>query len=309
MDPLHNSIPRNKYSNYGFPQNKNINVYHAYTEKKSCVPTVKINNKTYYVHVDCKDICPRINRVVVDNLEGAANGTYTYLLYKEDGVIHIAYALVQSAMEYGSLHKSLFYEVAPNEIIIAGECKKEDDTIFYNFMSGTYALKIFEKHGYNAPAQEAYAHDTITPLLQSQYPMLTFTYTTRPASFIPSSLKVTVEEIQQLEAKGFEVKLFEDKNMCSQCSGNYDGYRAAIAQYEEAIQREQIGMKKNPKLYVGSSIPYWTNEIERLNAIIAQCSGPQLHLRDVLPAGGKRRTKTHRKKITKHRRKTQHRRR
>ena len=297
MEPLHNSIPRNKYSNYGFPQNKNINVYHAYTEKKSCVPTVKINNKTYYVRVDCKDICPRINRVVVDNLEGAANGTYTYLLYKEDGAIHIAYALVQSAMEYGSLHKSLFYEVAPKEIIIAGECKKEDNTIFYNFMSGTYALKIFEKHGYNAPAQEAYARDTITPLLQSLYPMLTFAYTTRPASFIPSSLQVTVEEIRALEAKGFDVKLFADKNTCSQCSGNYDGHLATISQLQGFINR------MNPQNIMKR---IYEEQIQERQAIIAQCSGPQLHLRDVLSAGGKRRAKTHRKKITKHRRKTQH---
>ncbi len=293
MEPL-NSIPRNKYSNYEFPQNKNMNVYHAYTEKKSCVPTVKINDKTYYVRVDCKGICPRINRVVVDKLNTAANGTYTYMLYKEDGVTHIAYALVQSAMEYGSLHKSLFYEVAPQEIIIAGEIKKEDNTILYNFQSGTYALKIFEKHGYNAPSQDAYARNTITPLLQSLYPMLIFTYTTRPASFIPSSLQVTVEEIQQLEAKGFDVKLFTDKNICSQC-GSEAAIRASIAELETSIQREQRVMRMNPKLFMGHSIPFWTSQIAEKQATLEACAAP-LYLRNVLPAGGKRRAKTHRKK-------------
>ncbi len=292
MEPVPNSVTANQYNNYGFPKNmKNKNVY---TQKNPCVATLAINGRTYYVKVACKDVCPRMNRVLVDNFDNAPDGIYTYMLYKKGGQLGFAYVKVLSTMEYGSLHKTLFYETGPEEVIIAGECKKEGTNISYNFQSGTYAAKIFEKHKYNSPKQQAYAGSTITPLLQSLYPTLTFTYSTEP-SFI-NKIRVSIEEIRELEEKGFEVILFENRASCLKCSSSMEPHRAQIAQYQGQIQKEQEGMKKNPKLYHGYSIPFWQSEIERIQAIINECEDPALqkHLRDVR-TGGKRKTRKQKK--------------
>ncbi len=292
MDLLPSIVPA-EYDSYGFPSNNMMKVKNVYYPKKPCIPTIEIKGKTYYVRVDCSAVsCPRINRVQVDKLDLAENGRYTYMLYKEAGEYHIAYVKVQSAMEFGSLHKTLFYEVRPEELLIAGEFRKVDNLIQYNFLSGTYALPIFERRNITNQGN-AYAKQ-LTPFFQSLYPSLTFQFTTK--TIIPGTLKVTVEEIRELEAKGFDVALFEDKGVCNECSSSMEGHLASIAMYEDSIKKEREGMKKNPKLYQGYSIPRWEAEIARLQAILARCAAPPLRLTSVM-AGGKRKTRrTYRKK-------------
>ena len=143
----------------------------------------------------------------------APDGIYTWIV--GDNGKFLA-GRVRSILEMGTLHKQLADYAKTKHIFVAGECKKEGTTVYFNIQSGTFSLEIIRRKnttGYNAPTKEQrlltkgkniFINMGLTPILLEGNETL----------INPTNVPITKEELQTYVESGFNVLLYEKREEC-----------------------------------------------------------------------------------------------
>ena len=143
---------------------------------------------------------PRLN---ARQLQTAADGVYTWLLYSEEDsdVIQFVCTEVVSPFEIGTRHQSMAYNarVRASNIYGGGELIKTGDTIQFNLLSGTYSKQLVQSN-------KSVKHE-IVAAFQTFVPGAV--YDASGQSYIPNVKKVAKELLDIYERFGYIVRVFD----------------------------------------------------------------------------------------------------
>ena len=133
------------------------------------LPIAKKNNLTKLQTLD-QQMVILVNQEILD--PKIPNGIYTWIMYCIQNKPFIIFSPVETFSEFSNKHNNMNYIASKRNIIptklyfnemgekkkktsilYAGECKKEKKTLTFNFLSGTYSLKIKQSLAQNQKQQ------------------------------------------------------------------------------------------------------------------------------------------------------------
>lgn len=194
--------------------------------KHMCLPFLHSDGNRYFLRIikpaemssaQAKDavksfIMPTI--YIPHTFPTAPDGIYTWIL----GDAGFFAGKVRSKFEFGTIHKQLADLTGTRRIYVAGECRKTGTNIEYNLMSGTYTRNMISSRWNNRSIQ---LKNTPTYKKLSTTVIALFDgmgFTTDPShetTFITDELTpITKEELDEYKAAGFQIEMFQDKNLC-----------------------------------------------------------------------------------------------
>jgi hypothetical protein len=164
------------------------------------------------------------------------DGLYCWIL-TEPG--KFAAIQVLSALEVGSIHKTIVHKLGVTKIYGAGEMRKDKGgVVSYNLLSGTYMVEWLA----SAEACRGQLESEIRAAFERLFPGASFSTTT----FITRKLRLTATELDRYTRYGFRVRLFDDAKECILARDEEKNRRIAQAQAEiekRAVDRLKKGGK------------------------------------------------------------------
>ena len=229
-------------------------------------PQVKLNGKTYYVHMSYldynNDIVGSITQplYINDEIKNANRGVYTWVIViKPDNTPIIFYTPSHSIYEFGSKHSHLLETISKNFpdlidkqgkicILYAGELDKNEKEYTYNLQSGTYMFRQIIPFRYNSYYSVKRSIDTITDeeiinfekdVLQPEFLYIidnlvvnvkNIFSSQEEESFISASGYIKLDYLDKL-SKFITIKLFSKKKHCTE----YQKYRIELDDYDTRL--------------------------------------------------------------------------
>ncbi len=189
--------------------------------KKSCIPyTDTATGKQYFVKLVASET-QKENRAAVREAVraftklyndrtflAAPDGVYTWIV-SDAGFLA---ARVLSLFELGTLHKQLATFLGATKVFVAGESEKKEDAIEINLQSGTFTLKILEKHEKNTTVPTR-----LRTSAKKVFEGMGFVKVTElPEKTLLRDEKTPVsrEELSLYQVAGFDVELWLTKDDC-----------------------------------------------------------------------------------------------
>ena len=170
------------------------------------------------------DFYPRVHaalsrRIFQDEaLLSQPDGVYCYIVFERDETPHIAFARTRSAWEFGTKHSAIVYALGLTELLFAGEFRKTDKTIEYNFLSGTYLADYNielspESYARIKTNRQTYMKALLDPL---GFVAAYFEYPGDPdKSFIRTAdMPVLSDEIAELTTLGATLSAYPTQKLC-----------------------------------------------------------------------------------------------
>jgi hypothetical protein len=145
---------------------------------------------------------------------------------------------VLSALEVGSIHKTIVHKLGVTKIYGAGEMRKNNGVVSYNLLSGTYMNEWLA----SAEACRGKLESEIRTAFERLFPGASFGTTT----LISRKLRLTATELDRYTRYGFRVRLFDDAKECILARDEEKNRRIAQAQAEiekRAMERLKKGGK------------------------------------------------------------------
>jgi hypothetical protein len=159
---------------------------------------------------------------VVTTLDDAAEGVYTWLLYrkKKGGKLKFAAAKVQSVLEIATLHRAIAYVTKAETIHGAGELKKTETKLRVNAQSGSFMVewKKTLPEGCSLTDMGNFVLEKVKPFLPAEG-LEVYAYTRedkdKDVTFIEGkSLEPSKEELDSYEKRGLTVCYYETEKEC-----------------------------------------------------------------------------------------------
>jgi hypothetical protein len=233
--------------------------------KKPCMPYTDETGTTYYVHVltsspqktystSIEDFRKRylpIRKSIHDltqyydssTFPDAPDGIYTWIVGDKGKFLA---GRVRSILEMGTLHKQLADVSKSKHIVVAGECSKKGNEVYFNIQSGTFSLAIIRRKN-KSRLNEA----TKQQLLQEKGHAIFESMGLTPIAFggtysliNPRTTPITKEELQQYVQAGFDVYLYEKREDCKGDLFTKDYPRAIRFQEGGSRQTRRSGRRR-----------------------------------------------------------------
>jgi hypothetical protein len=186
----------------------------------------KINDKYYLIEIN-----PYTNELLTSslpiftNINELDNGIYIYVVlgfdvleFDDNDVPQIYLLKTLNLYELGTKHQQLIHRIScinnkckKFKLYYAGELKKTDDTILFNFYSGTFKMetKIKKKHLPNDVEYMSQLLNSELPVEFIQTPLIT-----------SDAFTLTEYDLDLYKSMGATIHEFEDKELCR----NYSKY-------------------------------------------------------------------------------------
>ena len=191
------------------------NVAYNMPEKADC-PTIFIDGAKKFVEIRLPEsnrgkgnarILAHTPLYTERDFRGAPDGVYTWI-ESEKGFFAVQ---VRSGVELATLHKNIAHRTESTLVYMAGECKKEGDTVSFNLESGTFKKHIVNNNA-NSMARNKQIETDITGKLRD---MGFSTITRAERSFINiRTMPLTIDELNLYARIGYEVFIYNTKEEC-----------------------------------------------------------------------------------------------
>jgi hypothetical protein len=152
---------------------------------------------------------------------------------------------VLSALEVGSIHKTITHKLGVTKIHGAGEMRKDKGgLISYNLLSGTYMNEWLA----SAEACRGQLESEIRTAFERLFPGVLFGFVTK--TLISQKLRLTKKELERYARYGFIVTEFDDPKECIKARDEEKNRQAAQQQAvqqqraKEAIERMKAAQKQ-----------------------------------------------------------------
>jgi hypothetical protein len=154
----------------------------------------------------------------VDNTRPLPDGYYTYMIL--DGRIYSV--PTENLFEAGSRHPAILLRVTqsfgkPSKFYGAGEFHKQEDSIKFNIMSGSYMQQLLKDRRYEE-CEVPWINQigkTFARVFRNGNPDFKLTYDgTKDTLFTEETVKIQKDHLDKYVADGYEVRLFTDRDAC-----------------------------------------------------------------------------------------------
>jgi hypothetical protein len=212
---------------------KNTPIFVTYGHTKNKCTPITIKGTTYYVMVSLPkntgdDVKNSINKTyklyTAEDFYTAPPGTYTWI-ESDEGFFAVA---IRNLTEIATLHSSLAERTNSTNIYISGEARigvtnDGQKTLHFNILSGTYMLPLLKRlqregHLKNNSVLRGNAKRLFNKMGFYELRNVSNTMET----FITSNaLPITIEQLEEYDEAGYEIKLYDTPDTCKSASEDY----------------------------------------------------------------------------------------
>ena len=213
---------------------------------KNCV---EINGKFFHVDIEnIKIIYDNIRIYQNDDIKRIDNGIYTWILTQSvsdsgkcDGLYNLYFNKVLTPIELGTLHSNIISRIEDIcSVRLAGEFKKTDNKLEYNFLSGTYMSGNINDE-YVSEIKVAFEDYIKNHLSKGSINDFTYSHLSTLITIENIGLDLIISDLVFLYNLGVSIIYFDTLKDCKK----YDNYKLDLIKYEVKLEM----YNKNPKYY------------------------------------------------------------